>query len=78
MLTKIENQEGLLKETINGAILMSDKNKANEYLAKRKMLAENLSMAQEINTIKERLNGLEELKNDVADIKSLLQQLARK
>ena len=78
MLNKIEDHNDLLKESLNGAILMANKAKANEYLAKRKMLAENASMAEEINTIKERLSGLEEMKSDMADIKSLLQQLARK
>lgn len=78
MLNKIEDREDLLKESMNGAILMANKAKANEYLAKRRMLAENASMVEEINTIKERLNGLEEMKTDMADIKSLLQQIARK
>ena len=33
-------------------------------------------MESEINTIKERLDDIEKVKNDLADIKSLLQQLA--
>ena len=76
MLNKIEEHKGLLKESYNGAILMDNKTKANEYLAKRKALAETAILAKEINTLKERLDGLEEIKNDMADIKNLLQQLA--
>ena len=55
---------------------MNDIAKANEYMVKRKTLENDHRMESEINTIKERLDDIEKVKNDLADIKSLLQQLA--
>lgn len=75
-LAKIKDHEGLVKDETSGAILLNNHAKANEYLAKKKALTETADLKREINTIKERLEDMETVKNDVSEIKNLLQQLA--
>jgi hypothetical protein len=64
-LVKVKGHEELRKDPNTGAILLNDKNKANEYLTKRKVFENDAAITKEINT----------LKDDMKDIKSLLQQL---
>lgn len=75
-LNKVKDHVDLVKDAKNGAILLADHVKANEYLLKKKTLQNDVAMSKEINTIKERLSGLEKLQDDVSDIKTLLQQIA--
>lgn len=75
-LAKIKGHEGLVKDQVSGAILLTNKAKANEYLSKKRTYEETQDLKNEINTIKERLDDIETVKNDVSDIKALLQQLA--
>lgn len=75
-LNKVKDHEHLLKDRKSGAVLLSSQAKANEYLLKKKSIQNEVAMAKEINTIKERLSGLEKLQEDMTDIKSLLQQIA--
>jgi hypothetical protein len=64
-LFKVKGHQELRKDPKTGAILLSDKAKANEYLTKRKVFENDAAITAEINTLKE----------DMKDIKSLLQQL---
>ena len=75
-LHKVKDHEGLLKDTRTGAILLADHVKANEYTMKRKSLEDTKRMANEINTIKEKLGEIDEVKSDLSEIKSLLLQIA--
>lgn len=75
-LNKVKDHEDLVKDKKSGAILLADHIKANEYMHKKKSIHNDAAMAKEINTIKERLSGLEKLQEDMTDIKSLLQQIA--
>lgn len=73
---KVKDYEGLVKDRQSGAILLANHAKANEYLAKKRALTETAELKREINTIKERLDDIDKVKNDVSDIKALLQQIA--
>ncbi len=64
-LFKVKDHKELRKDSKTGALLLSDKNKANEYLTKRKVFENDAAITKEINTLKE----------DMKDIKDLLQQL---
>jgi len=73
---KIKDHEGLVKDKHSGAILLSNHAKANEYLNKKKAIEDGRKMASEINTIKERLDGIEKMQDELSDIKSILLKLA--
>mgnify|MGYP003341969602 CR=1 FL=1 len=75
-LYKVKDHDHLAKDMSSGAVLLTNHSRANEYLAKRKAIEQSMAMEKEINTIKNRLAGLEKLQDDVSDIKSLLQQIA--
>jgi hypothetical protein len=72
---KVKDYEGLVKDRKSGAILLNNHAKANEYLNKKRSIQSEIEMRGEINTIKDRLNDLETVKNDVSEIKALLQKL---
>lgn len=76
-LAKIEERVELRKDMENGAILLSDKNVANEYKAKKAMLNNVRDVSVEINSIKEKLSDLESVKSDMQEIKELLKGLAK-
>lgn len=75
MLNKVKDHADLLKDKKSGAVLLADHIKANEYALKKKTLKNDADMAKEINNIKERLSGLEQIQTDMSDIKLLLQQM---
>lgn len=77
IVDKVKDYEDLVKDRQSGAILMSNHSKAAEYLNKRKEIQKQHEMRSEINVIKERLSGLEEMKSDVSQIKNLLEKLAK-
>jgi hypothetical protein len=77
IVDKVKDYEGLVKDRQSGAILMTNHSKAAEYLNKKKEIQQQHEMRNEINTIKERLDGLDEMKSDVSQIKSLLEKLAK-
>lgn len=73
-LFKVKGHQELRKDSRTGALLLSDKNKANEYLTKRRVFENDAAMGAEINTLKE---SVSDLKSDMDDIKKMLQQLIR-
>lgn len=77
IVDKVKDYEGLVKDRQSGAILMSSQSKAAEYLNKKKEIQQQHEIRNEINTIKERLDGLDEMKSDVTQIKNLLEKLAK-
>ena len=62
---KIENEPGLIKDTSSKAILYTDNSALSAYKTKRKKAAEMEAKLEKINT----------LEQDVAEIKDLLRQL---
>lgn len=75
-IMRVRDREDIVKDRKSGAILLNDIDKANEYLLKKKTLEKNHRLEDEINTIKDRLNDIDKVKNELADIKSLLLQIA--
>jgi uncharacterized protein YydD (DUF2326 family) len=78
MLQKVENHENLLKDSESGAILLSNRNVADEYKARKKLLNHNRSLETEINMIKQELEELNAIRDSVNEIKELLKGLASK
>ena len=77
-LNKIKDHEGLLKDSRNGAILLANHAKANEYNMKKQAIADTKRMSSEINTIKEKLEEIDGVKSELSEIKQLLLQISRK
>jgi hypothetical protein len=77
IVDKVKDYEGLVKDRQSGAILMTNHSKAAEYLNKKKEIQQQHEIRNEINTIKERLDDIEQMKSDMSDIKSLLEKLAK-
>lgn len=68
-INKVPIPDSTLHREINSkALVETDKRKADDYLAKRKMLTSTKNMQEEINT----------LKNDMQEIKELLKGLVNK
>jgi len=76
-LAKIEDHEELRKDMSTGAVLLSDRNIANEYRSKKNMMKNVRDVNTEINTIKEKLSDIDSLKSDMQEIKELLRGLVK-
>lgn len=76
-LAKIEEHEDLRKDISTGAILLSDKNVANEYKTKKNMMRSVRDVNAEINNIKEKLSEIDNLRTDMQEIKELLRGLTK-
>jgi len=76
-LAKIEDHEELRKDMSTGAVLLSDRNIANEYRSKKNMMKNVRDVNAEINTIKEKLSDIDSLKSDMQEIKELLRGLVK-
>lgn len=76
-LYKVEDHTDLRKDRDTGAILLADRNIANEYKTKKAMLNNVRDVSSEINSIKEKLSEIETLKDDMKEIKELLRGLAK-
>lgn len=60
------------------AIIETDLRKAEEYKTKSMMMNTAKSAHSEINMIKEKLNEIDNLKNDMMEIKALLKSIVNK
>lgn len=76
-LAKVEDYTELRKDKENGAILLADRNVANEYKSKKAMLNNVRDVSLEINSIKEKLSEIDSIKDDMKEIKELLRGLAK-
>lgn len=76
-LAKIEEHEELRKDMSTGAILLSDRNIANEYKTKKNMMRSVRDVNMEINSIKEKLSEIDNLRTDMQEIKELLRGLTK-
>lgn len=74
-LAKIKEHENLVKDLKSGAILLSNKTPINEYTSRKRMMQNDRSMNNEINTVKQEVN---EIKSDLKEIKELLQRMLGK
>lgn len=78
MFIKVEGHPDLVKDIESGAILTVDKKNSDEYLRQRNLINSTKQNQKEISEIKEKLTELDNLKNDLQDIKKLLTELVTK
>jgi hypothetical protein len=71
MLVKVQNEK-MVRDTTNRALMNIDDNARNEYYSKVRLLQ---TQKEQINTIK---GEMEEVRNEMKDIKSLLLKLIEK
>lgn len=76
-LAKVEQHEELRKDTVSGAILLSDKNVVNEYKTKKAMLNGVRDVNAELNMLKEKVSKIDKVENDLEEIKALLRGLVK-
>lgn len=76
-LARIEEHDELRKDVKSGAVLLSDRNVADEYKSRKAMMNNVRDVSTEINTIKQKLSDLESVKDDMREIKELLRGLAK-
>lgn len=67
-LHKVENHEGLAKDINNGAILLTDKKVADNYLEMKRRANENRALKEKVAAMSE----------EISSIKQLLTQLLEK
>ena len=72
MFKKIEGRPDLVRSETSGAILLNDTQKRDEYLQKKAMMDAKRNME---NTINNNDGRLDELENDMKEIKTLLRTL---
>lgn len=66
---KVTGHDGLVRDTSNGAIINTNVNEYNNYMKQRDAILErNIKEAEQVNEINN-------LKNELSEIKSLLTQL---
>jgi len=73
-LLKTENSS-FVKDPTNNALLPSDLNKFKQHLIRRKQFERSKTAENEINSMKDEINIL---KNDMGEVKSLLQTIIDK
>lgn len=78
MLVKVDGRPDLMKDIESGAVVTIDKKASNEYLRQRNLINSTKQNQQEIAEIKEKLADLDNVKNDLQDIKKLLKELVAK
>ena len=75
---KVKDREELVKDKKSGAILLSQQSIANDYLAKKKALNTSRQMVEEINTLRDKVAQIDDIKKDMEDIKELLQRIVNR
>lgn len=75
-LHRVTGYDDLRKDPKSGAILLSDHAAADRYMARKRHAEREKLMADEINSIKDKLEDFENVKSELSDIKALLQQIA--
>ena len=76
-LAKIEEHEELRKDMTTGAVLLSDRNVANEYRTKKNMMQNVRDVNSELNILKEKVSKIDKVESDLEEIKALLRGLVK-
>lgn len=76
-LYKVKDHNDILKDRSSGAILFNDREAADEYLTKRSMFKKNKDLDDELNTLKEKVSQIDELRSTVNEIRDLLRGLVK-
>jgi hypothetical protein len=77
-IAKVEDRKDLLKDMTSGALLMIDKKAAQEYREKKAILNNKRESQQHLEDVKKKLLEIDELRNDLNEIKSLLKEIVNK
>jgi hypothetical protein len=76
-LAKVENHEELRKDMKSGALLLTDRTVADEYISKKTMLKSVYDVNTEINILKDKISKIDKVENDLEEIKALLRGLVK-
>jgi hypothetical protein len=76
-LAKVENHEELRKDMKSGALLLTDRTVADEYISKKTMLKSVYDVNAEINILKDKISKIDKVENDLEEIKALLRGLVK-
>lgn len=76
-LAKVENHEELRKDMRSGALLLTDRTVADEYISKKTMLKSVYDVNTEINILKDKISKIDKVENDLEEIKALLRGLVK-
>jgi hypothetical protein len=77
-LYRIKERPELRKDMNSGAVLLSNKDHADDYHSRKRMMNNSRNMSEEINILKSKLSEIDSLKQDMSDIKDLLQRIVNK
>jgi hypothetical protein len=77
-LYKVRERPDLRKDMRTGAILLSDSKSSDEYASRKKMMNDSRYMNEDINSLKEKIKSIDALRDDVQQIKELLQRILNK
>lgn len=78
-LEKIEGFSGLMKDTSSGGVVNVDRRSYSEYLKSKTIAHRNLQQQKATqNTVEDLQREINNIKNDMSDIKTMLVQLIQK
>jgi hypothetical protein len=77
-IVRVSDRKDLLKDTTSGALLSIDKKAAQEYREKKAILNTKRESQIQLEDIKAKLLEIDELRNDLNEIKSLLREIVNK
>jgi hypothetical protein len=77
-IARVEDRKDLLKDMTSGALLSIDKKAAQEYREKKAILNTKRESQIQLEDIKAKLLEIDELRNDLNEIKSLLREIVNK
>jgi hypothetical protein len=77
-IAKVDDRKDLLKDMTSGALLSIDKKAAQEYREKKALLNNRRESQQHLEDVKKKLLEIDELRNDLNEIKSLLKEIVNK
>jgi transposase len=77
-IARVEDRKDLLKDMTSGALLSIDKKAAQEYREKKALLNSKKDSQMQLAQLKEKLAEIDELRNDLNEIKSLLRDIVNK
>lgn len=77
-LVKVEGRPDLIKDTVTGAILNVDRSKSDEYFVKKNQINKTREIEENVREMQSKLLEIDNLKNDLLEIKSLLKEIINK
>ena len=76
-LVKVKDRDDIMKDPETGAIVNVNRKGLEEYKVKKATLVAARNAKEEINTMMVKLQEIEDLKKDIAEIKELLKGLVK-